>query len=373
MKALILSCNTGQGHNSAGKAVMDELTKRGVECEILDTLSFGSEFASEVVSKIHSKCVMHAPKIYAMGYKAAEKMDESPVKPSPCYVANATYANDLYKYITENGYDTIIMPHVFPSAALTRIKKKHAPKIRTYFIGTDYAYPPFLKETDVDAYFIAHEDLTDEFAECGIPREKLVPVGIPVSEKFAQKTDKTEARVKLGLPLDSKILLVMTGSMGIAENMSFVGRLLEKIPDDTHVVVMGGNNEKMKAELRNTHKNESRLTVLDFTTEVSLYMDASDVLFTKPGGLSTTEAAVKGIPMIHTAPIPGWEESNVKFFKQHGMSLCGETADELVTAVLYLLGNPWARDQMTEKQNSHINKFAARDICDYILGKDTCR
>ena len=139
MKALILSCNTGQGHNSTGNAVMSELRKRGVECEMLDSLAFGSEFASEMVSKIHAKCVIHAPKLYAAGLKAAEKMDESPIKPSPCYVANATYANDLYRYITENGYDTIIMPHVFPSEALTRIKKKHSAHLKTFFIATDYA------------------------------------------------------------------------------------------------------------------------------------------------------------------------------------------------------------------------------------------
>ena len=373
MKALVLSCNTGQGHNSAGKAVIDELTKRGVECEMLDTLAFGSEFASEVVCKIHSKCAMHAPKIYAMGLKAAEKIDESPVKPSPCYMANATYADNLYKYITKNGYDTIIMPHVFPSQALTRIKKKHAPNIRTYFIATDYAYPPFLKETDVDAYFIPHKDLADEFSDNGVAREKLIPVGIPVSEKFLQKTDKTEARLKLGLPVDGNILLVMTGSMGFGDNMTLIGKLLNKIPDETHVVVMGGNNEKMKSELRDTYRHEDRLTVLDFTTEVSLYMDACDILFTKPGGLSTTEAAVKGIPMIHTSPIPGWEESNVKFFREHEMSLFGETPDELVTAVLYLLGNPWTREQMVKNQNTLINKLASHDIWDYILQPNSIR
>lgn len=367
MKALILSCNTGQGHNSAGQAIIAELTARGIECEMLDALAFSSEFASDVVSKIHSKCAVHAPKIYAMGYKAAEKMDESPVKPSPCYIANATYAGDIYKYIIENGYDTVIMPHVFPSEALTRIKKKHAPKIRTFFIATDYAYPLFLKDTDVDGYFIPHQDLTSEFSENGIECEKLIPTGIPVSDKFLVKTEKDEARRRLGLPMEGKILLVMTGSMGFGDNMSLIGTLLEKIPNDTHVVVMGGNNEKMKSELRSAYGTDSRLTVLDYTTEVSLYMDACDILFTKPGGLSTTEAAVKGIPLIHTSPIPGWEESNVRFFKEHGMSLCGESPDELVTAALYLLGNPWKCEQMLEAQKAIINKYAARDICDHIM------
>lgn len=367
MKALILSCNTGQGHNSAGEALINEFRARDVECDMTDALSFGSEFASGVISKIHAKCVLNAPELFAAGYKVAEKIDDKALKRSPCYVANATYANELYKYITENGYDTIIMPHVFPSEALTHIKRKHAPALRTYFIGTDYAYPPFLKDTDVDKYIIAHKDLSDEFVKNGINREKLVPLGIPVSQKFLVKTDKKEARRTLGLCEEGNVILVMTGSMGFGENTAFISLLLKSLPQDTSVVVMGGNNEKMKAELRREFIGDSRLKVLDFTDKVSLYMDAADVLFTKPGGLSTTEAAVKGIPFIHSTPIPGWEESNVKFFKNHGMSLAGESPDELVSAMLYLLGTPWKREKMTEAQNSEINKYAAKDICEYIL------
>ena len=370
MKALILSCNTGQGHNSAGSAVMCELKKRGVECEMLDTLAFGSELASEIVSKIHAKCALHAPRLYAAGLKAAEMIDESPLKPSPCYMANATYATELYKYITENGYDTIIMPHVFPSEALTRIKKKHSVSLKTFFIATDYAYPPFLRDTDVDKYFIPHAELTEEFVKNGIDQRKIIATGIPVAEKFLQKTEKGEARKILGLPSDGKILLVMTGSMGMGDNMALIGKLLKSIPQNTYVVIMGGNNEKMKNELRLAFADDKRLFVLDYTCEVSLYMDACDILFTKPGGLSSTEAAVKGIPIIHTTPIPGWEESNVAFFKEKEMSLFGETPDELATAALYLLANPWKCEKMVKAQGEAINRLATSTICDLILGEE---
>ena len=95
-------------------------------------------------------------------------------------------------------------------------------------------------------------------------------------------------------------------------------------------------------------------------------MDAADVLFTKPGGLSSTEAAVKRIPIIHTTPIPGWEEDNIEFFRKHGLSLSGSSAEDLVTHALWLLGNPWAREEMMSHQEQVINRFAARDILTYI-------
>ena len=159
----------------------------------------------------------------------------------------------------------------------------------------------------------------------------------------------------------------MTGSLGYGNTVSLVTSLMNKLPDNTHLVVMGGNNEKMKKELRMRFLGDSRLTVLDFTTQVSLYMDACDILLTKPGGLSSTEAAVKEIPTIFTKPIPGWEESNINFFKSHNMALAGDTDDELVTEVLYLLSNPWKCEEMSANQRQNINKYSAKDICEFIL------
>ena len=367
MKVLILSCNTGQGHNVSGNAIMSEFEKKGIECDLLDTLSFRSEMASNVVTKIHTGCVMHAPRLFSVGFRTAELIDEKSFKYSPCYVANATYADELYQYIKENGFDTIIMPHVFPAEALTRIKRKYAPDLKTYFVATDYTYPIFLRDTEVDRYFIAHDDLADEFARNGIPKSKLTATGIPISPDFAKKIEKSEAKKQLGLDVDKAHILVMTGSLGFGNTIPLVTALLNKLPGNTHLVVMGGSNEKMKKELRTRFLDDPRLTVLDFTNKVSLYMDACDVLLTKPGGLSSTEAAVKEIPTIFTTPIPGWEENNIDFFQSHNLALAGDCDEDLVTQVLYLLSNPWKCEKMSEMQRQHINKNAAKSICEFIL------
>lgn len=367
MKVLILSCNTGQGHNSAGRAVAAEFEKRGIECEMMDALVFDSELTSKLVSNVHNKSTVHIPKIYGLGVSAAKVLDKMSRKRSVCYLANSTYASSLYQYIRENHYDTLIMPHVFPSEAATRIIRKYGASFRTYFIATDYGYPPFLSDTDLDAYFIPHHDLELNFAKAGLPMNKLFPVGIPVAESFAEKTDRLTARRELDLPEEGNILLVMTGSMGYGDTEPLVKDLLRRIPENTHVVVMGGNNEKMKTRLRTRYGKDERLRVIDFTKQVSLYMDAADLLFTKPGGLSSTEAAVKGIPTIHTKPIPGWEEENIEFFRTHGLSLSGASPEDLVTHALWLLGNPWAREEMVAAQARTVNKYAARDICTHII------
>ncbi len=369
MKVLILSCNTGQGHNSAGRALMEELSSRGIHADMRDALAFDSQFTSKMVCGIHAKASLHIPKLLGAGIQVAHLIDKTKVKHSPCYIANLPSAGSLYEFIKKGGYDTVVIPHVFPSETLTHIRKKHPElRIRTYFVGTDYAYPPFLHDTDLDAYIIPHPDLVESFVSSGIPKEKIFPLGIPVAKTFSEHMEKEKARKKLGLPENENIALIMTGSMGFGNTEALVHELLARC--DATLLVMGGNNTRMKERLRTKYEGQARLRVLDFTREVSLYMDASDLLFTKPGGLSSTEAAVKGIPLLHTSPIPGWEEENIRFFRAHGFSGYGKNAEELALKALFLLANPHKSEEMRAKQERGISKTAAKDICDLIMKGD---
>ncbi len=348
---------------------MEEFSARGIEADMRDALAFDSQFTSKIVCGIHAKASLHIPKLLGMGIQVASLIDKTKVKHSPCYIANLPSAGSLYEFIKEGGYDTVVIPHVFPSETLTHIRKKHPElRVRTYFIGTDYAYPPFLHDTDLDAYIIPHPDLSLDFAAAGVPKDKIFPLGIPVAKAFSEHTAKEEARKKLGLPEDGKIVLIMTGSMGFGNTEALVRELLKRC--DATLLVMGGNNTRMKERLRAKYEGEVRLRVLDFTRKVSLYMDASDLLFTKPGGLSSTEAAVKGIPFLHTPPIPGWEEDNIRFFRAHGFSEYGKDAEALAIKALYLLANPHKGEEMKKAQESGISKTAAKDICDLIMKGD---
>ena len=158
----------------------------------------------------------------------------------------------------------------------------------------------------------------------------------------------------------------MTGSMGFGDIGPMVERLLAE-DGEAHVIVLGGNNAAMKDRLRADFSATGRVTVCDFTREVDLYMDACEVLFTKPGGLTSTEAAVKNIPLVHTKPIPGCETCNAQFFRERGMSVwCGGPED--MGAALRLAADAEERERMRVCQDG-INKRACEDICDIIQGE----
>lgn len=366
MRPLILSCNTGAGHNSAGKAVREQFLKNGVDCQILDALSFASESLSRFVCNFYVKAAINVPNVFGVCYRACEALSSPRIR-SASYIANTGYSHALHRYLVENRIDTVIMPHIFPAQCMTHIRKKYRMNVKTYLISTDYDCCPFVEETSTDAFFIPHESITAEFINRGVGEERLFVSGIPTMEKFFRKMEKAKARSQLQLPDKIPIILVMSGSMGFGKLEDMVRLLRNRMPEKCNIVVLGGNNERLKASLRSNFGDDTRIRVLDFTNQADLYMDACDVMLTKPGGLSSTEAAVKNVPLVHTAPIPGCETDNLLFFNQFGMSVSGETPAQTADAAIKLLEKPEMQRAVMDAQRKNTNPHSAADIVRYIM------
>lgn len=366
MKTLILSCNTGAGHNTAARAVREQFEKAGVECQMLDALSFASESLSRFVCNTYVGITIKAPKLFGAGYRMCEKMSSPRIR-SASYYANAGYAQALYRYLIHNRIDTVVMSHIFPAQCLTYIRRHYHLQVKTYLISTDYDCCPFVEETSTDAFFISHSSITADFLRRGVGEERVFVSGIPTMEKFSRHTMKNDARKELNLPLDCPIVLMMSGSMGFGNLESMVRLIRNRMQESTHIIILGGNNERMKSTLRAHFREDSRIHVMDFTTQADLYMDACDIMLTKPGGLTSTEAAVKNVPLVHTAPIPGCETDNLHFFRNFGLSLSGDTPEDTADAAVRLLSSPDLQEQIRIAQRQNTNPHAAADIVRYIL------
>lgn len=365
MKVLILSCNTGQGHNTAGKALLEALTQRGIPAEMHDALRFGGEKTSVIVSGGYVKMTQVRPAMFGRLYRAGAAISNPYIK-SPVYFANSLYAKKLMRFITDNGFDTVLCPHLFPAEALTWLRRRRGLKVRVYGVATDYTCTPFWEETDVDCFFIPHAALRAEYERKGFAPERLMETGIPVSRAFRSKLDMHTARAQLGLEQDKTLYLLMSGSMGFGDVPEIVSNLLSLIGPDARVLVLVGSNQRLKDTLVTRFQDDMRLIPVDYTTQVAAYMDACDVVLTKPGGLTSTEAAVKNVPFVHTAPIPGCETENARFFGSHGISLPTATPLESAQAALLLTTDEALRRRQLACQREQINARAADDIVDAL-------
>ena len=364
MDALILSCGTGGGHNAAASAIVEELTRRGHRAVMLNPYMLHSRRLAEKIDSLYIKAAQKAPTAFGAVYSAGELYRRLPFR-SPVYFVNYSMVPLMEEYLTRKHFDIIITTHLFPAEILTCMKKKgiHIPK--TIFIATDYTCIPFTEETECDAYIIPSDKLKAVFTARGLPGEKLYPLGIPVSRSFSQKEDRQTACKRLGLDPDKRYVLAAGGSMGGGKVKKIIQTLADEIAGrkDTKLIVICGSNKRMHDEL--VRKALPGVKVIGFTSDMAEYMKAADLFVTKPGGLSSTEAAVCGIPMIHVAPIPGCETYNARFFSGCGMSRFCHTSKRELAEALKILDSKTECDTMVRNQRKLIRPDSAGRISDF--------
>lgn len=358
MKVLILSCNTGEGHNYAGRALKECIESHHDTADMLDIMMLASPRVSKLVGNSYVNIVRHAPRLFQCLYKLGGLVS-SARHHSPVYYANALLAKKLTRYLDTHHYDVIVTPHLFPAQTLTYIKKKNLLSQKVVAVETDYTCIPFWEETDCDYYIIPHYELIDEFTAKGIPRERLKPYGIPVRPAFSDKSDRQKARVRCRIPKHAQVYLIMSGSMGFGKIQLFVAELLRTRKPGEYVVVICGNNRRLQKILLAEFGKQEGVQILGYTEKIADFMAATDVLFTKPGGLTTTEAAVKGIPIVHTRPIPGCETKNLAFYTERGLSLTSQKLHGQILAGRKLMSNDELRHSMCTAQHTIIPSNAA--------------
>ena len=368
MRVLILSCNTGGGHNSAASAIKEYLESVGVFCEIKDALAFDSQTKSDFISWGHVFIYKRIPRLFGAGYKFIENHPPKPGNSSVIYDIVRKDAESLHDYLMGAGYDIIVSTHIFASMILTEIRKKYLTNFKTYFVATDYTCSPGVDEIDADAFFIPHRSLIPEFTGSGLPEEKLIASGIPVRHSFYEHVDAVSAKRELGLPTDKRVVLMMCGSMGCGPLCELAFSLAGNIPCDTVLVVICGNNEKLYEKF-GKFRDIPNVFVVGFTRKISLYMDAASVILTKPGGLSSTEAATKGLPMVLIDAVPGCESKNMEFFIQNGFAVTEETIEGLISQVNLLLTDSAKAEKLSLALRGSFAGYAAEKIGGYVLSE----
>ncbi|MCM1283410.1 MAG: hypothetical protein NC180_11715 [Muribaculaceae bacterium] len=382
MDALILSCSTGGGHNAAGFAIKEELEARGHRVTMMDPYELVSHKLAEEIAGLYVKMVQRSPKLFGIVYTLGKIVRHVPGK-SPVYYVNISVAKRLQDYLEENPVDVIIMPHLYPAELVTYLKKQEMKLPLTIFIATDYVCIPFTEETNCDYYVVPGERQIRDFTKRGIPRQKILPFGIPVSRAFDESVTKREARERLGLDTDEnkKYILITGGSIGagdLSKNIRILRTHLRKKGIDGTLIVVCGSNERLYERLEKRYvrqsiwgkwdKNprENGMLLLRKTKQMALYMRACDIFISKPGGLSSTEAAVANVPYIHMRAIPGCETYNLRFFRRNGMSLSVKHPRFTLAHAVRWLWNAEHVEHMQKKQRENILSDSRVRICDWI-------
>ena len=365
MDALILSCSTGGGHNAAGSAIKEELTRRGHHVEMFDPYALIGSGLEATVGNSYIRTAQKAPLLFGLIYLLGEIVRKIPLR-SPVYHINRLMIRPMRRYLSAHHYDVIVMPHLFPAEIMTAMKYHGEQIPKTVFIATDYTCIPFTEETTCYYYIIPGEELEPVFARRQIRNASVVPLGIPVHPSFTDPLTREDAVRELGLDRKKHYILVAGGSIGAGKLSKAIEILYDYFRTDpeTELVVLCGNNEKLYKKLNSAYRD--KLILLKSTTRMAAWLKVCDLFISKPGGLSSTEAAVAGIPLIHISPIPGCEFMNLRYFKKHGMSIpVWDLRHQLIPAVRRLQEQE-SISGMQKNQKKIINGQSCAQICDLL-------
>ncbi len=370
MRVLILSCNTGGGHNACAGAIQTAFSEQGQQCDIADALGFVSDKLSKFMSWGHTTMYRHIPGLFRKGYGFAERHPNMLQDEATVYKLLTGGTEQLYTYIQEGGYDAVICTHVFSGLLLRQTMKEHPLQLKTAFVGTDYTCSPGTANSELDYYFIPSKALTEEFVAQGIPEEKLFPSGIPVRKEFYMQVNKQQAKEKLGIDPSHSHLLMMCGSMGCGP-MEKLTKLLSRGMDEAmELSIICGTNEKLQQELTEAFGCFPGIHIYGFVKDIASLMDSADLYLTKPGGLSTTEAAAKSLPMVFIDAVAGCEEYNLLYFTSIGGAVTADNPEGLAQLCLELMESESRREQMRASLDTLPHQNAADCICQTMCGSE---
>lgn len=366
MKVLVLSCSTGEGHNSAAKAVMEALALKGAECEFIDPISFKSEKMMRRVSSTYNNIIIKVPTLFGVIYRIGAIYESLHLK-SPVAWANSKYADKLSEYIKEKGFDSVVCTQLFAMQAMVAAKEKHGINLPVSCVLTDYTVIPFYKDAkSLEHHFVPTVEIKDKLVKIGFSEEQIEVTGIPTSPKFSIPLSKSEAKRMLSIPEDKRVVSILSGGAGCGKIVK-ICREMNKHLDESHVIcVFTGKNEKLKDKLNKEFGKNEKIKIVTFTPDINVYVKASDAVLSKPGGLSSTEIAAANRALVHMKAIPGCESYNIKYFNENNLSVPGKSVKSAVKQTERLLRDQRLAEEIERSQRALIPANAAEIIANRI-------
>lgn len=370
MRVTILSCTVGQGHNAASRALKAYMTGQGHDVTILDTYKYVNPAIGLGMDKGYVFLGRFWPKLNERIYANAERHNGRADMRScfPWVFADLTKSRML-RYLQEEKPDVIVSPIVMTAMMVTSLRESGMldPEIKAVGIVTDYALHPYWEFTGMDYYVCANELMVPSMVARGIPEERILPTGIPVDPKFSRRLSRKEAREALGLDPDLETVLMSAGGMGFTGLTEAVAEI-DAVPD-VQVVAICGTNRMLRKKLEGqTFRN--KMHVAGFVDNMDVYIDAADIIVSKPGGLSTSETIAKAKPLLLTDPMPGVENMNHAFLLNHSLAVHANDYQPLSEVIMQMRRNNLKREEMRQAQERWGKKDSAEQLGKFLESLD---
>ncbi|GGN92561.1 MGDG synthase family glycosyltransferase [Saccharibacillus kuerlensis] len=314
-RVLILSEGFGAGHTRAAYALSGSLRKLSpdVQSRVLELGSFLNPKVAPLFISAYKKTVITQPRLVRMMYKQQYKKSINRLATLALHRLFYTHARDVIQQLRP---DLVVCTHPIPSAVISRLKRLGL-NVPLCTVITDYDAHGTWISGEVDHYLVSTEEVKNKVLLRGVSPFRIDVTGIPVHPSFWEHPVKASILQQMGLK-DMPTVLVMSGGWGLM-NGDVLNPYLTRWRQDVQLVFCVGSNEKAMRKLnRDPRFQHEHIRVMGYTKEIDKLMEVSDLLITKPGGMTCTEGLAKAIPMLFHNPLPGQEEENCEYFTSKG-------------------------------------------------------
>ncbi|HYT22132.1 MAG TPA: glycosyltransferase [Candidatus Polarisedimenticolia bacterium] len=370
-RVLLLSATSGAGHVRAAQALEKAFAARG-DCvvEHIDALQYVSKLFQRVYDKAYISMVRRAPELMGVLY---ERTDQPWHRPRRRLALDRLNTGPMIRLLKRIQPDLCVATHFLPAEIIAWLIAKRKLRAHHAIVVTDYDVHAMWLCRTVDRYYLAVDEAAEYLARIGVLREKLRVTGIPIDPLFATPMNRADARKQLRLDADATVILISAGGYGIGPVEQLVKDLLA-LQRPWQVAAVAGNSEKTRKRLEelakqtgNLPSGSSRLCPVGFTTEMDKYMAAADLMVGKAGGLTTSEALARALPMALIAPIPGQEERNADHLLEAGAAIRCNNLPATAWKIAALLDDPPRLQRMRDAARSLGRPGAAATIAEDAL------
>ena len=372
-KIMIFYAAYGGGHLSAARSIKEniETNYTDVEVQLVDCMEYVNKVVNKVTTTAYSEMAKKAPRTWGKVYWDSQKGPLAQISTT----SNKVLSIKLNKLLQDFQPDIIISTHPFATQMCAYLKKLDKLDAKIATVMTDYApHDQWLVFNHyVDYYFVSHEGMKKQLHEKGIPNEKIFATGIPLSNKFLLKYDKSQILESFGLSPDRKTVLFFGGGeFGLGKTQTFnIFKSFVECHENIQIVAIAGKNAKMKESFENLVDELGKhdyVKILEYTDKVPELMSISDLVVTKPGGLTTTESLASGLPIVIINPIPGQEEENATYLEENKVAIWIKKGDNVEEILNNLFENPDKMQEMKIRARLISKKNSTKDICKILLG-----
>lgn len=372
MKVIIFYASYGGGHLNAAKSIQECILNnyKEIDVELIDCMKYVNITIEKITTAAYRGMAKKAPWAWGRIYADSQKGPLAHITSR----SNKIMAIKLLKLLREKNPDLIISTHPFGSQMCSYLKRKNKIHAKIATIMTDFApHDQWLVGSDfTDYFFVAHKKMKDYLISKNIDERKIFDTGIPISNRFLVDYDRNSILKELKFDNSKKTILFFGGGeFGLGKTRTVeIFECFVKLFKNTQIIAISGKNEKMKNAFEKIVKENNRtdsIRVFEYTKQVPEFMSISDLVVTKPGGLTTSESLASNLPMVIINPIPGQEEENAEFLEENGIAIWIKKNDDPYKKLENLFSDEKKLADMKENTKKLARKYSTQNICDILL------